>query len=430
MAAFTPLKLVALLVFLAAVAGATYGVTKVVGGSLGTSSIGVDPARATLNATPGHSVTYALTVHNRATDARDVAVNVSGVGSGGASDVSTVFGGKDATVFVTIALPAGLAPGDYPLTVRVLDSAGATLRQKTDALTLHVLNPAPGFALGDSAQVLYTGRIAATGRVFNTDDAMLKDLVFPKEERYAFSPGVLKVESVPRPTVVDGFLEGVMDMQPGESRTVTFGPEKGYGNATLESRTPREESFDRVETLALPGASLSLAEFSDFLNKTGQGNASDYHAGSLVTNPQNGAHYHIENYTSDTVDLRLDVHVGENYTVYPFWPNASQVVSVSAYDATFQHTPALAPDQTFTFFTYWPNMSTIKSINETTIVVRHSPDIGFPYNVKSQTNPTGTDFTVKALTDTEVVSVTPSTAPLAGKTLTFDIEMISLTKKS
>ena len=430
----TPVKALAFVVFIAAIAGATYGVQVYLGDNVVQGApVGVQPARATLNGTAGHTATYALTLENRGDAQQAFSAQVLGAEGAVLGEVRnvTLAPGASATAFVPVSVPATQAPGDAPLTVVLLDAEGQELRRREGALTLRVLPPAsPGFAPGETAVVLYTGRIADSGRVFNTNDPALQNLNFPRTETYRFSPGTFTVETDPRPTVVQGFYEALLGMQPGESRTVTFPPEKGYGNATQEEVIERERTLERRETLELPEAPLSMTSFAEYLNGTEQGTPDQYEVGSFVVSERNGERlrYRVIEKTEEGVTLRLHVEVGETYTIYDFWPNASRVESVNETSATFLTTPTTAEGEPFTFFPYWPDASRVVRMDDDTIVVRHDPTEGLKYTQAQGQFQPPTSYTVVRVTDTEIVVSTPSQNPLAGRALTFDILLLNVQK--
>lgn len=426
----TPVKALALIVFLSAIAGATWGVQSYLGDSAEAQLVNAFPARATLSATADHTVTYAVSVVNRADAARDVVVSLTGSGIEGRSDARTVAASGNATFFVPVQVPAGLAPGQYPLSIVVATPDGQTLRERPGAATLTVMAPAPGFAMGDTADVTYLGRLAATGRVFNTNDPVVGALNIPKTATYSLSPGLLTVATVPRPTVVTGFYEGMLGMQAGETRTVTFGPEKGYGNATTTSREPRDETLEREFVLELETEAVGRDIFDGYVSDTGQGEGTSFEAGEnfIFEQGANRWPYRIESINATVVLYRLNVSAGDSYTLYPFWQGASQVASTNETHTVFRTTPTTDVGGAFTMRSYWQNMSAVKSVNETSIVVRHSPPVGHQYQVAQSQFEAPRTVTVQELTEADIVLATPSGNALAGQDLTFDITLVNLRK--
>lgn len=423
MALSTPMKALSLIVFLLLIGGATYGVQVTLGDSVSGQLVKPTLARETLNATAGRTVTYAITLLNTDVDPRDLAVEIVGAASG-RGDAQTVPAGGSATYLVEVDVPADLAPGDYALDVRVLEGADV-LRERAGALELRVLDPLPAarFEPGDGGQVLYTGRITATGRVFNTNDPLISGLNFPKTDTYRPSTGLLPISA----RLVPGFLEGIVGMQPGESRTFTFPPEKGYGNATNEERIPREDVLDRTFVLDVREETVGRDVFEGYVQETGQGTSFEVGDVFFFEQLPNRWPYRITQMDAAEVTYVVAVEAGQVYTLMPFWPETSEVVSVNDTAVEFYTTPTTAVGETFTMRAQWPNMTTLESVNETHVVVRHSPPVGHTYGVGSgavQTN----QATVRELTDDEIVIATPATNPLAGKDLTFDVLLVTLEK--
>lgn len=386
-------------------------------------------AHATLNATPGHAVAFPLTLGHRGAGGR-IDVHLAGQGVQGNVTGAQVPAEGNLTLFVAVDVPAGAAPGARLLTAVVRDAAGRELARREGAATVVVLGGAAGYAPGDRARVVYTGRLAETGLTFNTNDPALKSLGFARTADYSFNPSLLDVTSLPRPSVVAGFHEAVLGMLPGESRTVTFPAEKGYGNATAEERVPRRETLERRESLDLPEASLSAQEFSAFLDDTGQGRPEDFREGDLVVSERQGERlrYRIVNKSAEEVTLRLAVEVGERYTVHPSWPNGSEVEAVTETTAVFLTTPATPPGEGFTYFPYWPGMTFVERVDETSIVLRHDPPQGLHFSrTLSQFGPPE-EATVLRVDEEEITLTSPSSHPLAGKALTFDVTLVELAR--
>lgn len=423
----TPVKALALVVFLAAIAGATYGVREVVGDTLEAQSLAVTSPRDELNATPGHTVTYVVTVTNRDSAARTVVVEVAGVVSG-RSMATTVRGNTNESIFVPVTLPAELRVGAHPLDVRVLDG-DALIRERKHLLTLNVLPEGPGFTAADLAEANYVGRLTATGRVFNTNDPALVGLSIPKTDTYRFSQGLLTVVGEPRPNVVQGLYQGMLGMQPGESRTLSFPPELGYGPATSEERYPRDDIIQRDISLVNSPQRVTVADFNAFINESRQGKAGGYQVGDTFNLTQNNEQwpYEILNISQAGVEYRLVAKVGDAFTVYPFWPKGSVVTETNGTHVSFRTTPTSPEGAKLTFRQFWPEMSTVHSVNETHVVIRSSPPMGYSFTSLTQAGEPR-EARVTNVGEDQIVVSFPSSNPLAGKDLTFDITVVALEK--
>jgi FKBP-type peptidyl-prolyl cis-trans isomerase 2 len=422
-------KALALIIFLAAIGGATYGVEQVIGSTVESQLVSLSVAREQLNATGGHTVTFVVSVANRDLLPRDVSVRIAGIASG-ASETATVRGNATTGFFVSVDVPEGAPPGDHPLDVAVLVGE-RVLREREGLVTLRVLDPAPGFQEGDSVEALYVGRLAAAwgGRTFNTNDPAIVGIPFLKTDTYRFSQGVLRVQSLPRPSIVPGLYEGMLGMQAGESRTISFPPELGYGPATEEERFARDDVIERDLTLSNDAQRVPRATFDSYIAESGQGDPLTLGPGDKFLLEQNGNSwpYAVVSIDDQSVEYRLAAEVGDAYTVYPFWPDASVITAIDETEVTFRTTPTTEIGTALTMRAHWPQMSHLASVNETHVVVRHSPPIGFTYSTTTQIGQPR-EATVQSVTEEEIVTVSPSPNPLAGKDLTFDVLVLSVSK--
>src|ERR1051325_8812059 len=213
----------ALLVFLAAIGGATYAVQVQLGDGVDVTGAAMRAAAVhpTLNATAGHTVTYALSGSNRGAQDVRVVARLAGGGFSGVSPATLLPREGNLTVFVPVAVGAAAQPGSTALTLTLESPEGRVLRAQTGAATLRVLGPAPGFGDGVTIDVTYVGRLA-DGSVFNTNDADLLSLHFAQAAIYQPSqPGGFTITGSSRPPVIQGFYDILQGMQAGESRTAT-----------------------------------------------------------------------------------------------------------------------------------------------------------------------------------------------------------------
>lgn len=428
----TPVKALAFLVFAASLAGATWGVQAFIGDDVVLQAVSARTPSPLLNTTAGHTVSFPVTLGNLGVQELRMTARLVGDGVEGAPVSGLVAANGNATLFVPVTVAATTQPGDVALRLEVADAQGKLLRQRDAFATLRVM-PAgivPGFAEGDTARVVYTGRTADAGLVFNTNDKALVGQPFAQTDFYQPSPNVLVVTTKPRPSVVEGFYEGMLGMQPGESRTITFPPEKGYGPAVVEETQPRDETLERIFELELKVEQVGRTTFDDYVEGSGQGAGADFEVGDVFTFTQgpNRWPYRIVNLSATAVDYQLDVAPGAIFTLYPFWENASVVESVTDTHVNFRTTPTTDVGETYTMRPYWPNMTSVVALNETAIVVRHDPPEGLKYSVAQGLGQPARDYTVVRIEDDGIIVSTPSTNPLAGKTLAFDVRLVELTK--
>lgn len=425
-----PLKAVALLVFLGAVAGATYGVQTLLDVQVSDGGLSMSPAHERLAAAPGQSVTFPVKLTSRAGEPTDARLVVATEPFAGNSSVQRVAPGLAQTLFVTVTVPADATPGSYKIGLRAETPAGERLRERGDVLRLDVLAPGRGFQDGDAVNITYTGRLTETGTVFFTNDPALATASFPRVDGFRPATGSAEVRTKPTPNVVPGLLEGMLGMQVGETRSILVTPEKGFGAGTLEEREARDERIERSSSLPVRVQSAARDTFATHLRDSGQGDVSNFSAGDLfyVDEEQTGNRlpYAIVALTESEVRYRFAPQIGENYTIHLAWPNASAVTSINETTVVFTTTPTTAPGEPITMRPHWPDMSALVEVTDAEIVVRHSPAIGTSHEERDPFSPTPRRLTVKELTDTEIVYAYPSSNPLAGKILTFDVTIVSM----
>lgn len=401
-------------------------------------------ARTPLNVTPGHAVSVIVSIGPLTNDAGEAAgsaaadVDVEIVDSTGQlrGVAQADLGVDDRTaVLVPLEVPADAAPGNRTLTLRILSQEGdVLLHAQADAATLRILDSAAdGRRFGETSagQVLYTGRFADTGEVFNANDpALLTAGYFPQSADYRASSGVLAVQNG---SVIKGFFQGMLGMKPGESRLITFPPEQGYGPAWIPDAVPRETHVERNFTLKLEEEEVARDAFEDYIATSGQGNASDYAPGDTFVYEQGGNRwtYAIDAIDNATVTYRIRIEPGEAYTLFPFWANGSVVTSVDDHEAILHTTPTTAADEPFTFHVEWPGMSQLDRSNDTTLVVRHDPPEGLDYTKRATGYGQGQlqTYRVRAVEEDVIHVEQANTHPLAGRALTFDVLLLDLASR-
>lgn len=438
---FSPAKAVALLVFVGTVAAATYGVQMVVGEDIDRAMESGDAVRrghqmsatalhAQRNATPGHDVTFAVLVGNAQDEGQDVDVRLAASGAEGASGLKRLPAKGELTFFVPVRVTASDA-GDLALALRLVDGEGRTMRTVEGFATLRVLAPSSSvFAAGGNASITYTGRLADTGTAFGTNDPSLIDAPYPRAQDFRAQRTLLSVRTVPAPSVVQGVYEGLLGMQPTESRSVAVSADKGYGPATLSQEIDRVETIEARSTYPVAEQGpLAPDRFAGHIERTKQGNPNTYKVGDRFyaddNQTGNRLYYVITKINSQGITYRFAPEAGDLFTLYEAWPNASEVVEINETAVTFLTTPTHEPGEAFTYYEYWPNATKLVSANQTEIRLRHSPAVGTSHD---EPNPFGEGrrLTVSSLTEDKIVFVYKSPNTLAGKDLVFDIELVAL----
>lgn len=372
---------------------------------------------------PGHTAAVLVEV----TSATPGRANISLEAFGERSEASLALrANASAGEWVTVHVPEGTPPGVADATVRV-DVGGGSASARPGTIQVRVLGEGPVVEPGDVALVYYVGRLAEDGRAFNTNEPGLEEARFPLTDSYRFSEGAFTVETSP-PTVVEGFYQGLLGMQEGETRLVTFGPELGYGPATREQVQPREESIPREVTLDNAPQRVSRATYESYVNESGQGDADGPTPGDTFTLEQgaNEWRYRVVHATETEVSYVLAPELGDARTLYSFWPGASVVTAIGDENVTFRTTPTTG-DTPFTLHAYWPDATVVAGVNETDIRVRHSPPEGFTF-VRADERGQPEEAKVVSLTEESIVLAVTDPNPLAGKSLTFHIRVAALRK--
>jgi hypothetical protein len=157
-----------------------------------------------------------------------------------------------------VTMPGGAGPQDYYVGAHAvvasftgsngfLNSKGArvfVVRQpryvrQADGLRIATVNAGSGATIqaGQTATMMYTGYLAANGKIFDYSDA--------------HAPGTFSftVEASPE-QVITGFDEGVVGMQVGETRALYIPYKLGYGiNGTQDGSIPRRANLVFLVTL-------------------------------------------------------------------------------------------------------------------------------------------------------------------------------------
>ena len=434
-------KAIALVLFVAAIAGATYAVNESLGITVEPPTLLLEPVHQERAATPGHTTSFLVNVENRGATDRSVRLAIDGAAEG-TSGAVVIPAGSTTAIFVPADVPADAAVGTHLLTLRALDG-DRVLRVRDNAVTLRVLADAPGIEVGDNATLRYVGRLADTGRAFASNDPALVGEAFLKTETFQYNPQVLPLTTAPR-NVVLGIHEGVLGMQPGETRTFTFGFEKGYGPPAENDTIPRRETIERTLIARNELQRVSRETFDEYIAEEGQGDPSTYEVGDTFTlyEEPNVWPYRITFINETTVTYRLGASVGDKFTLYPYWPQGTEIVAIDDEKVEFYTTPTTppAPEGTcpprnaaataacFTMRTEWPDMSVLDAEpNATHVVIRHDPPEAFRYT----TTATGEtrEVVVLDVLDDEIIVAVASAHPLAGRSLTFDVTVLAVDKR-
>lgn len=392
------------------------------------SKIQVDTKSLAFNASPGHA--FALPVRVRNGDVVEANVSVMLRGVGLASNGTAILVPPLATrvVFVELAVPANATAGARTVNVTATDLASGQSILAPRAITVQVVAPARGYAGGDAARVIETIRVAGSDTVLATNDPSLLAMSFQRAPGYRAILAGLPIDTLGQGAddLAPGAWAALAGMQPGESRTVTFGAEQGFGNATVESTAPRVERIARERIVPLEHHQAAPEQLDQMLQESGQGRLADHHVGDVVNvTGSDGSTLPYRIYAlSPQVDLARAVEVGERYTLDAAWPLAAVVIAVDDQSVTLRTDPPTAVGATFTWYSYWPNMTVLTAMDEGNVTLTHTPPVGLSYAVPSSWGYGEETRRVERLDETTIVSSAPDPDPLAGRALTVDLRLV------
>jgi len=162
-------------------------------------------------------------------------------------------------------------------------------------------------------------------------------------------------------TIVKGFIEGLVGLKEGESKTIgPVPPEKAYGIKPQlgdQITIPAQEEGDQEIKIDVYKIHENQPMPEDYLLYFGPGNTTIY-------------------------ILRLNYSIGDKIEVYPAWENATIITKINESLAWHYTTPPEDSRENFTWVdsvslsSFWEGASSIMSINESTIIVKHNPEIG------------------------------------------------------
>lgn len=255
-----------------------------------------------------------------------------------------------------------------------------------------------------TASVRYTLRDgSATGKVLDTNvEAVAKaEGLYDSGNTYPaldFTLGEHKV--------VPGFEEGVASMKVGEKKVIIVAPKDGYGEATTVQKAPKNSLAPMFTTTVDKSVFADTITQSISRSQLGAQGGSGLTVGQTLTGGQDVT-AKVVKIEGDTVTL--DIKNTQN----PFYGKKIVVgENVEKEEIKF----------------------TIKAITETGVTLdienKKSPFYGkeFKEGSVAQT-PSGT-MTIKSMSGDTIEIEAPNEHPLAGKTLYFEVELLSLTNEA
>ncbi|MBI4020673.1 MAG: FKBP-type peptidyl-prolyl cis-trans isomerase [Candidatus Aenigmarchaeota archaeon] len=264
------------------------------------------------------------------------------------------------------------------------------------------MNPLTGMLLapvakaGDTVSVYYTG--SADGKVFDTNIqavAIANNIQRPTFEVLTFTVG--------NQQVIAGFDEALVGMRVGERKTVTIPPEKGYGpsNPLAIQEMPRSQELNRTEEIDV----VVEVPLEIFIANFGVKKVGD-----VFTPPTTSLQYKVSAITNDSVETTLLAQVGHTYNLSGVgW--TAEIVNVTSEKAFVKYTP-----QTDTVTTAYGNASVAVTADK--IIITINPTVG-----STITTPVGQGTIVAVDEENFTIDLNHF---LAGKTMTFEIQLVTI----
>lgn len=410
------LRAFALVLFVGLVAGATaiaYDVIERPG-----LPVQANPVIANRTTGPGNTVAFPIAVSSLGEEPVTVSNRVGAAGGLSAEAPATVEAppGNGTGFWVNVTVPEDVEPGTHDVRL-VLAAQGAS---RTLSLPVRVEEPLEVVDRGETARVTYVGRFP-NGSLFATNVEAVDKSPLPRHNRYSSpSYGPIEVPTGPDASFIEGFREGLVGVGVGHDVTLTLPPSLAYGNATERVEEPRTEQIDRtLEERRVFNLSRQRLAQQGFVNESSQ-------EGDVITvgPPDRQRHYIITFLNETRVELTADVEEGDIWTHYQQWPDSSVAVDVNETRIKYRVDPPVEEGEEFTWYDYWPNATVVSELGQENITLRHSPDVGTTYTVSGQ-GQRPVEHTVVDVREDVILAERQNTAPLAGKTIVFDVHVLS-----
>ena len=266
--------------------------------------------------------------------------------------------------------------------------------------------------MGDTVQVDYTGKLP-DGTVFDTSDPEVAVSAGVYQEGRPYQPLTVGVGAH---NVIKGFEDGLLGMKEGESKTLSIAPEDGYGplDPTKIDVIPQLDDIPATQTF-MREISVPAMQF----NMTfGTGNK----VGDIINVPDSAINMTILE-IGETVNISYNFEVGDivdgGNTVW-----TDEVIEVNSSHIVVKHDVEVGD---VIQFPESPWNSTVLEVTESNITLQHNsiPDTTIYTTVQTMFGPQQVPAQVH-FNETDIIL--DSNHFLAGKTLTFKVEVVSIEK--
>ncbi len=268
--------------------------------------------------------------------------------------------------------------------------------------------------MGDIVQVDYTGKLP-DGTVFDTSDPEVAVSAGVYQEGRTYQPLTVVIGAH---NVITGFEDGLLGMKEGESKTLTIAPEEGYGplDTTKIDVIPQIDDISATQTFEFKREiNVSAIEFN---MKIG----TDYEVGDIIPIPDSPINITILE-IGETVKFSYNIEVGDRIGGgETMWTD--EVIEVNSTHIVMRHDAKVGdtiqlPEK--------PWNTTVLEVTETNITLQHNPIPDTTADMTKQTMFGFQQIPVQVhFNETDIIE--DSNYFLAGKTLTFEVEVVAIEK--
>ena len=268
--------------------------------------------------------------------------------------------------------------------------------------------------LGDTVHVNYMGKLP-DGTVFDTSDPEVALSTGLYQEGRTYEPLTVMMGAH---NVIKGFEDGLLGMKEGDRKTLTIAPENGYGpidpvKIEVIPQTidiPLTQTFDRE--INIPSIQFNMSF------------GTDYKVGDTIPIPDSPVNMTMLE-IGDTVRLSYDLEVGDIIEGgETLW--SDEVIEVNSSNIVVRHN---VESGDVVQFKDTPWNSTILEVGENNMTLQHNPipDTTISTTVQTMFGPQQVPIQVH-FNETHITM--DRNHHLAGKTLTFEVEVVSIEKAS
>jgi FKBP-type peptidyl-prolyl cis-trans isomerase 2 len=268
--------------------------------------------------------------------------------------------------------------------------------------------------MGDSIQVDYIGKLP-DGTVFDTSDPEVAKSagVYQEGRPYQPLPVVMGAQSV-----IKGFEDGLLGMKVGESKTLTIAPENGYGPLD----TTKIDVVSQLDDISATQAFEFEREINVSAIQFNMTFGTDYEVGDIIPIPDSPINITILE-IGETVRFSYNMEVGDRIEGgETMW--VDEIIEVNSTHIVMKHDVEVGdiiqfPDR--------PWNSTVLEVTETNITLQHNPIPDTTTYITEQTM-FGPQQVPVQVHFNETHIILDSNHFLAGKTLTFEVEVVAIEK--